>query len=131
MPLKLLRQFGAAYTLVTLGFGAMAIGLSPPLVYQATGLLMASIWVSFMAPLWLLDILTEKNKDDAYLYYLGVSGLRMLVFLAGLGLTLYFMPYLRHKPMVLSATTAYLVMTGIEVTGFVRKLREIFRNELT
>jgi hypothetical protein len=86
------------------------------------------LWASFCLVISFLDKNAEKNKDDAYLYYLGVSGLRMLVYMAALGLAVYFSPPLRDRTMVLLLTTSFLMYTVVEVSSFVRKLREIFRS---
>jgi hypothetical protein len=86
------------------------------------------LWVSFLGAGFFLQSLSEKIKDELYLYYLGVSGLRMLVFMFGLALTLFFVPGLRNPPIVLALALSYIGQTILEVVLFVRKLRQIFRN---
>jgi hypothetical protein len=127
VPIQSLNRW-LLYTLVA-GLAALFFLLRLPAEKQvAAHVLNGLVWLSFCAAASLLDTGAEKNKDDAYLYYLGVSGLRMLLFLATIGLALYFLPALRHRPMVLGLTLAYLGQTVIEVTTFVRKLRQIFRS---
>jgi hypothetical protein len=114
------------YTLLGIG---MAIALSssvPSTVLWPAQLGNAALWASFCLAASYLDKGAEKNRDDAYLYYLGVSGLRMLVYMATLGLAVYSMPGLRNRTMVLGLTVGFLCYTVVEVRYFVRNLRKIF-----
>lgn len=118
----------AAYTLLAaIGAGVLSYRLHDPgLSFAQIGNLV--LWASFCVGALLLDNAIKKAKDDAYLYYLGVSGLRMLLYMAALGLAVFSSPGLRDRAMILLLTVGFLSYTVVEVTSFVRKLREIFKS---
>jgi hypothetical protein len=116
------------YTLLMVGLGVALSQLLAGPAYLAGQVINLLLWISFCLPVSFLDKSAEKNKDDAYLYYLGISGLRMLLYMVGIALTIYLVPLLRDRAMVLLLTTGFILYTGVEVTAFMRKLREIFRS---
>lgn len=65
------------------------------------------------------------RSDTAYLYYLGITGGRLFLFLIALGFCVFLVPSLRVTSPWLVVTIGFLVMMGVEVTFFLRKLRRI------
>ncbi len=87
-----------------------------------------ALYASFCLGIPLLERALKNARDEAYLYYLGVSGLRMLGYMASLGLAVFTLPAMRNRAMILLLTVGFVGYTVVEVTAFVRKLRKIFKN---
>jgi hypothetical protein len=117
------------YTLFFIGIGFAIVSLVQPEIYVSAQVAGVLLWGSFCLAVPFLNNSLKKDLDNAYLYYLGVSGLRMLVYMASLGLAVYSSPAMRNRTMVLILTVGFLLYTVVEVTTFVRKLREIFRSK--
>jgi hypothetical protein len=89
-----------------------------------------SFYASFELGWVVLGYGLKKQSEDAYLYYLGVSGLRMLAFLASLGLTVFYGSGLRERQPILILTILFLFWTGVEVAAFLYKLRQISKEQI-
>ena len=100
-------------------------GASSALV--ASQLVAGVMVLTFVAAGPFLDNRAENDPDAAYLYYLGVSGARMLIYMFGLAIALYLMPAWRQPKLVLGLTLTFCLLTGAEVSFFLHKLRKIYK----
>ena len=127
MPTTLLSRL-SLFTGIALIFAYLLQHQLDGAVELPAQLMNLALWLSFCAVAPLLDKVAKNAREEAYLYYLGVSGLRMMVYMVGIGLAVFAMPGMRNRAMVLLVTGAFLCYTVVEVTALVRKLREIFKS---
>lgn len=66
---------------------------------------------------------SSRKGDEAYLYFLGASGGRMLLFLGVVGYVIWQWPVLRHNGFIVGITALYLLIGAAEVWVFLRNLR--------